>query len=131
MRRLWLWGPVVAYMAVIFYESSLTDAPLPGGMSDKLAHATGYALLGGLVARAMAGGFPLPLGPASAMTSLAMSVLYGASDEWHQRFVPGRTADLRDLLADAVGAAVAVSIVWACGILWPRLARRRAPSSDV
>jgi VanZ family protein len=117
-------------MAVIFYESSLTEAPLPGGMSDKLAHATGYGLLGGLVARAMAGGFPAPIGVSSAIASLAISILYGASDEWHQRFVPGRTADLRDLLADAIGAAVAVGVVWACGILWPRLAERWTPSRD-
>ena len=131
MRRLWLWGPVVSYMAVIFFESSMTDAPLPGGMSDKLAHALGYAVLGGLVARAMAGGFPLPLSGGSAMVSVAICVLYGASDEWHQRFVSGRTADVRDLVADATGAAAAVVLVWACGILWPRLVRHRAPHRDL
>jgi len=118
-------------MAVIFYESSLTDAPIPGGISDKIAHALGYALLGGLVARAVAGGFPLRIDHRSAMLSIAITVLYGASDEWHQRFVPGRTADLRDLFADALGAAAAVSLAWACGILWPRLVVRLAPSRDL
>ncbi len=113
-------------MAVIFYESSLTEAPLPGGMSDKLAHAMGYAVLGGLVGRAVAGGFPLPLSVSSAALSVAISVAYGVSDEWHQRFVPGRTADVHDLFADAIGAVTAVLIVWACGILWPRLADRWA-----
>jgi len=131
MRRLWLWGPVVGYMAVIFFESSMTAAPLPGGMSDKLAHALGYAVLGGLVARAMAGGFPLPLNGWSAMLAIAICVLYGASDEWHQRFVSGRTADVRDILADAAGAAAAVALAWACGILWPRVARHRAPYRDL
>lgn len=131
LRRLWLWGPAIAYMAVIFYESSLTDAPLPGGMSDKVAHAMGYAVLGGLVARAVAGGFLLPLSLVSALLSAVISVVYGATDEWHQRFVPGRTADIRDLLADTIGAVAAVGIAWACGILWPRLAGRRAPSRDV
>jgi VanZ family protein len=118
-------------MAVIFYESSLADAPLPGGMSDKLAHAIGYAVLGGLVARAVAGGFPLALSPSGAALSVVIAVAYGASDEWHQSFVPGRTADLRDLLADATGAVAAVGAVWACGILWPLVARRRAPSRDL
>ncbi len=131
MRRLWLWGPVIAYMAVIFYESSMTNAPLPPHWSDKFAHAVGYALLGGLVARAVAGGFPRPLTALSAFVSVGIAVLYGASDEWHQRFVPGRTADLHDLAADAIGAVVAVSVVGACGILWPRLADRLAQRRDL
>ena len=36
-----------------------------------------------------------------------MRSFYGATDEWHQSFVPGRDADVRDLVADAVGAALA------------------------
>ena len=131
MRRLWLWGPVLAYMALIFYESSLTRAPLPGGMNDKLAHASGYALLGVLVARALAGGLFSPLDAAAAAGSIAITVLYAASDEWHQRFVPGRTADAADLVADALGAVAAVGLVWACGILWPRLTERRASIRDL
>ena len=130
-RVVWLWGPVVAYMAVIFYESSLHAAPLPSAISDKVAHALGYALLGALCARAVAGGFPLPLSPGSAALSLAIAVAYGATDEWHQRFVSGRSADLADLLADAVGAALAVGAVWACGIIWPRWASRLASPRDV
>jgi len=131
VRRLWLWGPVLAYMALIFYQSSMTTAPLPGGMNDKLAHASGYALLGLLVARAVAGGFPSPLDAHLAAISVAITVLYAASDEWHQRFVPGRTADLADLAADTVGALAAVGAAWACGILWPRLTERRASTRDL
>lgn len=130
-RAVWLWGPVVAYMAVIFYESSLHAAPLPSAISDKVAHAIGYAVLGALAARAVAGGFPLPLSATGAALSLAIAVGYGATDEWHQRFVSGRSADVADLAADAVGAALAVGAVWACGIIWPRLASRRAPRRDV
>jgi VanZ family protein len=131
VRRFLLWAPVAAYMALIFYQSSLTSAPLPGGMNDKLAHASGYAVLGALVSRAVAGGFPRPLSRGAAGLSLAVSILYAASDEWHQRFVPGRTADLLDLVADAAGALAAVGVVGACGILWPRLSERRAPSRDL
>lgn len=130
-QRLLLWGPVVAYMALIFWESSLPSAPLPGGVSDKVAHAGGYALLGALVGRAVAGGFPAPLDARRVLMSIAIAGLYGASDEWHQSFVPGRTADVADLAADLAGASAAVLLVWACGILWPRLARRLAVSRDV
>ncbi|MEQ1757883.1 MAG: VanZ family protein [Vicinamibacterales bacterium] len=131
MRRLWLWGPVIAYMAVIFWESSLPSAPLPSNVSDKVAHAIGYAILGALVARAMAGGFPRPLTKAAALASIVLTTMYGASDELHQRFVPGRSADVNDIVADAAGAVVAVIAVWACGILWPRVARAFAASRDL
>ena len=33
---------------------------------------------------------------------------YGATDEWHQSFVPGRETELGDWVADATGAAVAL-----------------------
>ena len=46
-----LWGPVVAYMAVIFYVSSQTDiAPIATNLvSDKILHALEYAVLAVLV----------------------------------------------------------------------------------
>lgn len=37
-----------------------------------------------------------------------IGVLYGAFDEFHQSFVPGRLCDIFDLLADSVGIAVAI-----------------------
>ena len=125
-----MWGPAVAYMALIFYQSSLAVAPLPSAISDKVAHFLGYGLLGALLVRATAGGFPRPVTRTAALVSIAIAVLYAASDEFHQRFVPGRTADLDDLGADALGAVAAAIIGWACGILWPRLAHR-APRREL
>jgi VanZ family protein len=40
------------------------------------------------------------------------AVAYGISDELHQAFVPGRTADWQDVLADTVGAAAAIWLAW-------------------
>ena len=45
IRTVGLWGPVILVMAVIFCISSLPDAPLPEGMSDKTGHTLGYTLL--------------------------------------------------------------------------------------
>ena len=39
---IFLWAPVIAYMALIFYLSSLTNPPLPAEGSDKMWHALGY-----------------------------------------------------------------------------------------
>jgi VanZ family protein len=44
-------------------------------------------------------------------------IVYGASDEFHQYFVPGRQADVFDLMADSLGAVVLVAGVW----VWERM----------
>lgn len=41
-------------------------------------------------------------------TSLVFSVLYGALDEVHQLFVPGRSCDIYDWLADVAGVILAI-----------------------
>ena len=104
-----LWGPVLLQAVLLFYLSSLRNVLLPA-RSDKLAHFAAYALLGGLIVRALHGGFvPLRLKPAFA--AIVLASLYGASDEIHQIFVPGRDASLWDLGADALGAAAAVGML--------------------
>ena len=37
--------------------------------------------------------------------------LYGATDEYHQSFVPGRTMSVSDLMVDLIGAGAALLIV--------------------
>lgn len=119
-RRLWLWGPPVAYMAAIYYQSSLSDVSIPGGASDKVVHALGYVLLSVLLVRALAGGLPARVPASVAVVSAALAVAYGASDELHQLFVSGRTADLADLAADAAGAVAGAAACWAWGKIWLR-----------
>ena len=127
VRALQLWIPVVAYMAAIFYLSSLSQAPLPSGVSDKPAHALGYLGFGFVIARAIGGGLPPRLTLTGLAVGLAIAVAYGASDEWHQWFVPGRSADLADLYADATGSAIALIASWAWGIL---ALRSRLPAAS-
>jgi VanZ family protein len=42
--------------------------------------------------------------------AFAFCVLYAILDEWHQRYVPGRGAELADVLVDAGGEAVALAL---------------------
>ena len=116
-RRVSLWGPVVLYMAAIFYISSLHQAPLPPRLPDKPAHAFGYMGFGFVIARALAGGLPPRITTRQFFIGLAIAVAYGASDEFHQQFVPGRTGDLPDLFADALGATIELGACWAWGII--------------
>jgi VanZ family protein len=115
--RFALWLPVAAYMAAIFYVSSLHEAPLPQQVSDKSAHALAYVGLGLVVTRALARGLPARITLRIALASIAIATAYGASDEFHQLFVAGRSADLYDLMADSSGAALATAACWLWGIL--------------
>ena len=126
-RPLLLWGPVILYMAVIFYVSSLHEAPLPAGMSDKSAHWLGYTGLSVTIVRALAGGLPRPIAARTAMAAVLLAVAYGATDEFHQMFVAGRSAEVMDLAADAFGAVAGAAACWAWGIISIR-GRARGPS---
>jgi VanZ family protein len=120
-RRLALWGPVVAYMAVIFYESSQPSLPdVVSDISDKILHIAGYAVLGALFVRALAGGLHAQVTTSIALLAVLATTLYGVSDEIHQSFVPERQADLQDILADALGGAIAAAALMA----WSSLRRR-------
>lgn len=106
--------PVLFYAALIFYLSSQSldfvgEGPFP--QWDKVAHATEYGLFSFLILRALGGTFPNTLKLTLAISAVLIAVAYGASDEFHQSFVPGRDSDLFDVMADGGGASL-VSAIW-------------------
>ena len=118
-----LWGPPAVYALAIFASSSLSAAPSPPlHLTDKHVHVLAYAGLALVLVRALSGGRWAGVTPATALQAALMTIAYGATDEWHQSFVPGRDADVRDLVADAVGAALAVAVVGAMA-RWGRRGR--------
>ena len=97
----------VGWMTLIFFLSSQTllQAPALFSGSDLFAHLACYAVLGVFLARSQA-----PPGVMSWKRVILLVVLvtvYGATDEYHQSFVPGRDASGRDLLADGLGGFIA------------------------
>ena len=44
--------------------------------------------------------------------ALLIAAAYAATDEWHQSFVPSRTADLTDVLIDSSGAMIGLTLVF-------------------
>jgi VanZ family protein len=105
-----LWAPVVLWGAVIFAFSAVPDLGTGLGTWDlllrKLAHACEFAVLGGLLLRALR----------DERAALAAGVAYAISDEMHQHFVPGRVGSPLDVVIDSVGVALGV-------LLWRRYQR--------
>jgi VanZ family protein len=123
--RLRAWLAVVVWAAVISLFSTgwfsgehtggvllpILHALLPSATPDELlalhalirkcAHVFEYAVLGGLLVRALREeGLR---GPALVTAAIAIGVAYAGIDEFHQVFVPGRTPSPHDVAVDAAG----------------------------
>ena len=135
------WLPVALWMALMFFGSTdlmsaehtsrflspflrwLNPEISPEALAQahffvrKAAHVTEYAILSGLLFRALR-----PLGGFWRRAAFALfpAILFAATDEWHQSFVATRTASLGDVAFDTLGAIVGILLcrfvhfVWQC-----------------
>jgi VanZ family protein len=100
------WLPALTLMIIIFLFSSRSSNELPNyGSWDyfvkKSAHALGYGLL------ALSYLHALP--KRNYFLAWLLALIYSATDEFHQSFVPGRNPSLVDVLVfDNIGAVVAL-----------------------
>lgn len=112
------WFPILVYCLFIFIQSShpSPDIGPDWPFKDKVLHFIAYALLGALFLRAFKTTRIKHHLKLIIMLSILLSSLYGISDEIHQYFVPGRSADVMDVAADFVGAAWGV-LLYICFII--------------
>lgn len=106
--RLRLWLPVALLAGVQFWLSSRSHLPevlppFPG--VDKIVHLGWFSLLALFAYRAgrEAEGWSRSR---TVTTLLLAAAAWGASDEWHQSFVPGRAVEAADFAADVAGTAL-------------------------
>ncbi len=109
MRMRWIWLLPLAVAATIGWLSAQPHYPmgieLPPPL-DKVAHATVFGLLAWALNLTVQYTWPgLPMYRRHLLVFLVVS-LYGATDEWHQFFVPGRACEFGDWVADSLGGAL-------------------------
>ena len=131
-ERLWRYGPLLLWLVFISFASTSEFSALNTsqvfrplilwifpGLSDarvatlhfllrKLGHFSEYFVLGILAARAFAGSFNELLRRRWFEIALLLIVCYALLDEFHQSFVPGRTASVYDSAIDTFGGLMAL-----------------------
>jgi VanZ family protein len=106
-RRLVNWAAVLVWAGIIFYLSSLPELGLRHRslLIPKIAHVMEYAVLTFLLVRALAShGLALRY---MLWIAAPLALIYAASDELHQSFVPNRHCSPLDVLIDSVGIGIA------------------------
>jgi VanZ family protein len=92
--------PAGFYSGLIWFMSSRTVV-VPVHGSDKTIHIIEYGIYGFLLTYGVfniAKDFKIPV-----LQVLILGIITGFVDEVHQYFVPGRSCDVFDLLADSIG----------------------------
>ncbi len=110
-RRLLGWLPPLAWASLIFFLSAQPDETfqklgLTGWLLTLGGHFVVYFVLMVLLVLALRASSNLASKQIYIIAFL-LAALYGLSDEYHQSFVPGRTATIADWLIDLIGAGVA------------------------
>lgn len=106
--------PVIGIsLAIILLSNQATfDLPVWNIIGfDKVAHISAFLAYGLCVQFAYNGLSENPLKNKIILYTILISALFGASDEIHQYFVPGRTCDIFDFLADITGASISLLLI--------------------
>jgi len=130
--RLWRYGPLIVWLAFIAFASSvefsaentsriirplllwlfpnISEARIAfvHFLTRKAAHFTEFAVLGLLSARAFSVSSQYMLRRMWFFAGLLLVVVWALLDEFHQSFVPSRTASLYDSLIDIAGGLTAL-----------------------
>ena len=110
------WLPVFLWASFIFSLSSIQQITVAEFFlwdfaAKKVAHLTEYAVLYALFLRATEKNWVL---------SFVLTMIYAATDEIHQSFVPGRTAAVYDLAFDFSGGAISAYVIWKLEQIHPK-----------
>lgn len=102
--------PVLLYMAVIFFGSSVPGDKITISFDDRIAHFLEYAIFGGLLLF-FAASLRRGTTRGAMVAILAFVAIHALADEFHQSFVPLRDSSAKDWCFDLAGASTALLLL--------------------
>jgi len=121
------WIPSILFALFIFFLSSQSHLPGADMAPDYVEHFLCYGVFALTVVWGVTGGLRRRLTPKLVAAAFFITSLYGATDEFHQYFVPGRDCSLSDLLADALGGTCFILLGFLAVRLWLRRTTAAVP----
>lgn len=101
------WLPSVFLMLVIFITSSVPGNVITSaGLGSEPLHISVHSLLFFLLC------FTNYKATKNILLSIVLTIAYGASDEYHQKFTPLRSSSMFDIYTDTAGAIISGIILW-------------------
>jgi VanZ family protein len=113
-------GPIIRFLFPHLSEESVAELIF---LARKCAHLTEFGLLALLAWRALRKPQRHDLRPwdwQEARRTMLLVILYAASDEFHQLFVPTRQAAVTDVMIDTCGGLFALGVLYGIG-RWRKL----------
>ena len=102
------WAPPALWATALVIATSWPNPDVPQvGQGDKLVHLLLYGILAWLLVRAEP---TLAMVRRRAALTIMGLACFAALDEWHQDFVPGRSASTADWAADTIGGAAGLAL---------------------
>lgn len=114
--------PLIVYSGILFYLSHQPQLPhmeLGFEWQDKIIHCTAYTIYG------LCANVAWHRHPQRVRLTIIIGCLFGISDEFHQYFIPYRSADIFDWIADCLGIFLSLWLWNIAQNLWQK--RRKTP----
>jgi len=112
MKKILFFAPASLYYAFIFYLSSRShDIKIDILFFDKVIHIAEFALLGLLLSFGYFMSLKSPR-MVKAVLTICSGILLGGLDEFHQYFIPHRSVEFFDVIADAIGILIGLLLYY-------------------
>ena len=106
--------PAILIATTIFILSNQSRLPIDLSSfanEDKLAHLIAYFAFGVSLIIFITGNFPTLKKSKVILWTIVVGAIFGISDEFHQSFIPNRTADVYDWLTDCAGILLSLLFI--------------------
>ena len=114
LKKLLLSAPAIVIAVTIFI---LSNSPHPGlpelgiEWEDKIMHISAYFAFGIALVLFFVVNLQVPEIKKVAFITIFIGSFYGLTDEFHQYFIPGRSSEILDWIADVLGVLLSVTTI--------------------